>query len=254
MPWWATSNSPCLVAMAPEKEPLTWPNSSLSSSVGARAVQSQASSGRSLRRLRRCRARTTISLPVPLSPVISTVPSAGRHALDQGKHVLHRPALAEDPLEPLVDLQFAPQQGVLAHQRRALPDLAQDHLQLIGRERLAEVVGGALLHGLDGRVHGGMAGDDDHFGGDPGRLDLAEDLHAVDARHLQVQEDHVEVAGEGRLEAGLRVLAALHLVPVRAENPLARQCRSRGRRRSTGCAAAQLTPFPPSRPRRAGRW
>ena len=147
-------------------------------------------------------------------------PLAGRDALDDRKDVLHRPAFADDPLEALVDLQFAPQENVFAHQRGSLPDFAEDQLELIGRERLAEVVGGALLHCFDGRIHGGMAGDDDHLGGDAGGLDFSEDLQPVHARHLQVQEDQVEVAGEGRLQAGLGVLAALHLVPVRGENPL----------------------------------
>ena len=41
------------------------------------ALQSQAISGWSFRRLRRWIARTNISLPVPLSPVNSTVPSVG---------------------------------------------------------------------------------------------------------------------------------------------------------------------------------
>ena len=184
-------------------------------------------------------ARTTISLPVPLSPVISTVPSVGATRLISAKTRSMARLSPMIPSKPRWTSSSRRRSGVFADQRRALPDLAQDHLQLLGREGLAEVVGGALLHGLDGRFHGGMAGDDDHLGGDAGRLDLAEDLQAVDARHHQVQEDHVEVAGERRLQAGLGVFAAVRLRARRRRGSACRSGRSRGHRRSTGCVVAR---------------
>ena len=51
VPLSAISNSPFLVAIAPENEPLTCPNSSLSKSVGANALQSHAINGLPLRKL-----------------------------------------------------------------------------------------------------------------------------------------------------------------------------------------------------------
>ena len=70
--------------VAPVKAPFSWPNSSLSSSVsGMRGAVD--GDERAARRARRCRgaARATSSLPVPVSPVMSTVRVDGGDALDQ---------------------------------------------------------------------------------------------------------------------------------------------------------------------------
>ena len=69
----AASKSPFLSLTAPVNEPLTCPNSSLSSSVSVRAPQLIDTSGRARRGLCAWIARATSSLPVPLSPVMSTV-------------------------------------------------------------------------------------------------------------------------------------------------------------------------------------
>jgi len=58
---------------APVKAPFSCPNSSLSSSVGERAAQFTHSSGMCARGEAAWMARASSSLPVPLSPVISTV-------------------------------------------------------------------------------------------------------------------------------------------------------------------------------------
>ncbi len=68
----AFSNSPRLVVCAPVKAPRTWPNSSLSSSPSGIAVQLIGTKGFSERSPWKWMARATTSLPVPLSPVIST--------------------------------------------------------------------------------------------------------------------------------------------------------------------------------------
>ena len=77
-----------------------------------------------MRRLSRWMARTNISLPVPLSPVSSTVPSVGATRRARREDPLHGPAFADDPLEPLADFQFLPQGHVLADQRRVFQPLA----------------------------------------------------------------------------------------------------------------------------------
>ena len=71
----ASWKRPGLVAMAPVKAPLTWPNSSASSNCSASAAQFTEMKGRSRRALCAWMERATISLPVPLSPSISTVTS-----------------------------------------------------------------------------------------------------------------------------------------------------------------------------------
>ena len=55
----------------------TWPNNSLSTSVAGTAAQFTATNGPVLRGLLLCKAWATSSLPVPLSPRISTVLSTG---------------------------------------------------------------------------------------------------------------------------------------------------------------------------------
>ena len=63
--------------MAPVKAPFSWPNSSLSTSPAGRAAQLTLISGLAARRLWEWIARAISSLPVPVSPVISTVASVG---------------------------------------------------------------------------------------------------------------------------------------------------------------------------------
>ena len=73
----ATSNLPFFSANAPVNAPFSWPNSSLSSSDSVSAAQLTATNGREARGLFWCTARAASSLPVPVSPVMSTVESRG---------------------------------------------------------------------------------------------------------------------------------------------------------------------------------
>ena len=70
----ATSKRPALAATAPVKAPFTWPKSSLSRSASGIAPQLTARNGFVARSLFRWMVRATSSFPVPLSPVIKTVP------------------------------------------------------------------------------------------------------------------------------------------------------------------------------------
>ena len=75
MPPSAASKRPTRRASAPVKAPFSWPNSSLSTSSRLIAAQFTATKGACLRALCWCSAWATSSLPVPLSPRISTVRS-----------------------------------------------------------------------------------------------------------------------------------------------------------------------------------
>ena len=77
VPWLASSKRPCLVWKAPVKEPLVWPNSSLSRRLSTKAEQSTGTNSFFALSLRVWIARATSSFPVPLSPVRSTVLSLG---------------------------------------------------------------------------------------------------------------------------------------------------------------------------------
>ena len=90
---------------------------------------------------------------------------------------------------------------LVVHGRRAA-DLAEvdgpghDVAKLPQVQRLEQVVEGAELHGLDGRLGGPVRGDDDHR--QPG-VDLADLAVGVQARH--VGQADVEDHGVGRLAA-----------------------------------------------------
>jgi len=150
-------------------------------------------------------------------------PVGGADAFDQGEDAFHGSAFADDALEPAMHLQLAAEAGVFADQGGPLADLLQDQLQLAGREGFAQIVGGPLLHRLDGRLHGRMAGDDHDLAGDAGRLHGVEDLQAVHAGHLQIDQEDVVIAGERRLKARARLFRAGHLVPFGTERPLTAQ-------------------------------
>ena len=65
-------SAPAACATAPVNAPFSWPNSSLSISVGGSAAQLTRTSAAPRRRLRACSARANSSLPVPVSPSSST--------------------------------------------------------------------------------------------------------------------------------------------------------------------------------------
>ena len=73
----ASSNRPTLRLTAPVNAPFSWPKSSLSTRPAEIAPQLTVTIGRSLRALRLWIARAISSLPVPVSPVMSTVVSVG---------------------------------------------------------------------------------------------------------------------------------------------------------------------------------
>ena len=72
----ACRNFPSRSAVAPVKAPATWPKSSLSSSVSLRQPQATSTNRPPRRRLARWISRASSDLPVPLSPVISSVAGA----------------------------------------------------------------------------------------------------------------------------------------------------------------------------------
>ena len=78
-----------------------------------------------------------------------------------------------------------------------LRDERLEAIQLLGVEGFLDVVVGALLHGLHGRVHSSLPGDDDALGRNLTELELAEQRQPVELRHLQIgQHDAVPVHRE----------------------------------------------------------
>ncbi len=81
----AASNSPFLLATAPVKAPLTWPNRLLSSRSGGIEPELTVTKGPSARREWWWIALATSSLPVPLSPSTRMLLLAGAASLISSK-------------------------------------------------------------------------------------------------------------------------------------------------------------------------
>ena len=80
---------------------------------------------------------------------------------------------------------------------------------------------GPGLHGLDGRLDRRVARDHHDFGGNPGRLDLPQNIEPRHARHHEVQQDHVELARQGGIQTCCRIAEILDFVPGGAQHPAA---------------------------------
>ena len=117
-----------------------------------RAAQLSATNGFDRRGLLLCRALATNSLPVPLSPVISTVAEVGGDLAEPLDDRVHERRVADHPLEaePLVELLL--QLEVRPGQPLRLRDLVGHGAQLDDVERLGQVGGRPGLHGQ----HGGL--------------------------------------------------------------------------------------------------
>ena len=141
--------------------------------------------------------------------------AARRHLLDHPQQLDHAGVRADDVPESVALAEPLAQPAVLLHQAGALHGALDHHRQHREIEGLGEVVVGALLHRLDG-VGDGAEGGHHHEGRVAlGGLGLLHQADAVEARHLQVGEDHVglellELAE--RLEAVGRRLGAVALL------------------------------------------
>ncbi len=136
VPLLACSNLPSLRSVAPVKEPFSWPKSSLSSKLSAKAAQFIVQNGRLWRSLLKWMAWATSSLPTPLSPRISTVALVGANRAMVGAKLLHFRALADDVAIPL---HLLPKRLIVgadtvqaAGERLFFFQISQGHRHLIG--------------------------------------------------------------------------------------------------------------------------
>ena len=89
--------------------------------------------------------------------------------------------------------------------------------QLVEVDRLEQILEGAALHGLDGRLGGGVGGDDDDR---QARIDLADAVEDLQARHVRqahVEDDRVGPLPLDQLDALRPVGAASHFQGVGLE-------------------------------------
>ena len=80
---------------------------------------------------------------------------------------------------------------------RALIALRTTSFNLIGGERLGDIIESPVLERFPGGFHIGVAGEDDDDDLRPLPAEGFEDLHSADSRHLEVGHDHIVVPGPG---------------------------------------------------------
>ncbi len=151
------------MACAPVNAPFSWPNSSLSSSASGMAPQLMATNGASRGRLRRCRARATISLPVPFSPRISTGALVLATLRTNAKTACIGGLAAEHLLERL-GARLVLHGAVLTFELRHVHASLQHELEFVGVHRLDEEVVGPGADGAQRVLLVALARDDDDLG------------------------------------------------------------------------------------------
>ena len=134
-------------------------------------------------------ARATSSLPVPLSPWISTVLRRLATSRTRSKISRMRGFLLTRSWKRYWRGELPAQDRVLALEVLHLDDALDEQRDLLRVAGLDDVLLRALLHRRDRRVDGGVGGDDDDGGVGLELADLHHRLDAVDAaRHLEVDE------------------------------------------------------------------
>ena len=142
-------------------------------------------------------ARATSSLPVPLSPWMSTVLRRLATSRTRSKISIIFAFLRHDVVEAVLARELLAQDQVLALEVLHLDDARHEQRDLLRVAGLDDVLLRAFLHRRDRRVDRGVGGDDDDRGLGAELVDLHHGLDPVDAgRHLQVDEvDRVVACG-----------------------------------------------------------
>ena len=190
---------------APVKAPFSWPNSSDSSRFSCSAAQFTLTKLRAARSELWWMAPAISSLPVPVSPRMSTVELLLATLRTTPSTRCSGVAAADDLVEVVVLLLLVAQVVELVAQALQLERLLDLDLHLLELERLLHVVEGAVLHRLDRGRHRAERGHQDDRRGRVQRLGRAQHVEAVGAAHLQVADDDVEVAFVQPLERGVAV-------------------------------------------------
>ena len=200
MPRSASSKQPARRSVAPVKAPFSWPKISLSSSVSGIAAQLSATNG-----CDDARAQLVDGLRDQLlaGARLAEDQHRGRRRRRLLQHLIeraHRRAVADDPAEAAAIVELPPQRLVLALLLVELGEPLEQPLQLVGIERLGQVVLGAGLDRLDRGVDGALRGQQDHLDVVDLRLQRLQQLDAAHPRHHQVGDDDRRAEGGDLLE------------------------------------------------------
>jgi hypothetical protein len=138
----------------------------------------------------------------------------GRHALDDAQHLLHTPALGDDPAEGRRARRMRAQRLVVAQQLALLRGLAHEDVELLDARGLAQVVVGAQLHRLHRGRHVLHPGHHDDLWAIRRPRQLPQHLDAGFARHPHVEHEDVVCGLRDALDGLLAVAGAFRLVPL----------------------------------------
>ena len=207
----ASSNLPSCCRCAPVNAPRSCPKSSLSASSRGIAAQFTAMNGASGSPASRWISRASSSLPVPLSPRMSTV--ADSFAILCTRSTMSRAIL----LEPTTNSRSVcsatcAERQHLPIQVLPLAGVPHERSQLVVVEILGDVVIGAVLHGLHGGLNFTNRRDHDDLDQAEVLLDDPQHFEAADAGQADVEHHQIDVLA---VEDRQRRLAARH-----AEHPV----------------------------------
>ncbi len=146
-------------------------------------------------------ARAASSLPVPVSPVMSTVPGAAAARWIRSLTFVIARLSPTSASSDGSGWNLTLQQIDLARELTAIGGRSDAHQQLVAKERLLHEVDGAELHGLDRRVDRAEAGHHDERRVDAHVAELAQDVDAREPRHPHVGQDDVEAVALRQLES-----------------------------------------------------
>ena len=209
MPPSADSNSPRFCCRASVNAPRSWPNSSLSSSVSGSAEHVMFMNGLLARSLLKCSTFAARSLPVPLSPVSSTVDAGLVATFASSERSM--PIAADSPDDAIDAVGSRLRRAQTAHfapQLRGLQRTRHQKRHVVQIERLVGEVERTFLHRFDRGLDAGVGGEEDDEGVGVELLDALEHGHAVHVGQLVIEEHEIDAVARAleRLLAGAGLL------------------------------------------------
>ncbi len=139
------------------------------------------------------------------------------HIQDQIKHIFHGLRLSDQTLKAVYFLDLVFEHQILFGHILVIDDFFYQHSDLIGIERLEQVVPGTVFHGLDGCVYGPIGSDHDHSQVMLFLFKDVQEFKAIHARHLVVEEHNVIGFLFQEVQGSVGRGRDVNLVPVHGE-------------------------------------
>ena len=226
-------------SVAPVKLPFSWPNSSRLDQVRRdRAAVERHERLRRRARLSSCSVSATSSLPVPVSPVTSTVASVRATFCDLVVDRLHRRRRADHPAEAPEPAQLLAQRAHLPAQPRRALHVREHLLEPADVDRLGQIVGDAAAHRAHRGVDARVAGHEHEVHRRP-LLHQRKQIQGCAIGQLQIGNQEVEVLLLERLARGLERGGRARREPLALDERLHRLEVRRARRRRAARAAGR---------------